>query len=227
MHRRDFTRATLALPLLASRAQAAAVPVVMELFTSQGCSSCPPADAFLGEMVRRPGIIGLAWHVDYWDSLGWRDPYARREWTDRQRAYAKYLGSEVYTPALVVNGAAMVVGSDKAAIQRAIDQAAPPVAITLRRAGSDVQAEIGAISTAVTGLLVTYDPQQATRVDAGENEGRRLMEYRVVRNVRTLSEVPPRLTVPAVPEHQGIALLIQDKSWRVVGAADLPPVSAA
>src|SRR5580704_15223543 len=127
MHRRAFMQATLmTVPLPATRTQAAPLPVAVELFTSQGCSSCPPADAFLGELVGRPGVIGLAWHVDYWNSLGWRDPYARREWTDRQKTYAKYLDGEVYTPALVVNGATMMVGSDKAAVRRAIDQAAPP-----------------------------------------------------------------------------------------------------
>ena len=77
MHRRGFFTkpALLTLPLPATRASAAVAPVVLELFTSQGCSSCPPADALLGELSRRPGVIGLAWHVDYWNSLGWRDAY--------------------------------------------------------------------------------------------------------------------------------------------------------
>ena len=86
MHRRGFvTTALLALPPILTSAHASPAPVVLELFTSQGCSSCPPADGLLGELTRHPGVIGLAWHVDYWNSLGWRDPYARREWTDRQR----------------------------------------------------------------------------------------------------------------------------------------------
>ncbi len=95
MRRRHFLSATLlTLPLSATRAKAAQAQTVLELFTSQGCSSCPPADAFLGELVRQPGVIGLAWHVDYWNSLGWTDRYARRAWTDRQRAYAEHLGAE-------------------------------------------------------------------------------------------------------------------------------------
>src|ERR1700683_5269841 len=107
MHRRGFvTGSLLTLPLIAARARAVPAPMVVELFTSQGCSSCPPADALLGDLVRRPGVIGLAWHVDYWNSLGWRDPYASRAWTDRQKSYAKYLRGEVFTPALVVNGTA-------------------------------------------------------------------------------------------------------------------------
>jgi hypothetical protein len=113
-------------------ARAGEAPVVLELFTSQGCSSCPPADALLGELVRRPNVIALAWHVDYWNGLGWRDPFATRLATDRQRAYAVRLHAEVYTPALVVNGAVVVVGSDRAAVAQAIGQAPPlsvPVAL--------------------------------------------------------------------------------------------------
>jgi hypothetical protein len=225
MRRRGFLTATLlSLPLPATRARAVPPPVVLELFTSQGCSSCPPADALLGDLVRRPGIIGLAWHVDYWNGLGWTDPYARRAWTDRQRAYAKFLNGEVYTPALVVNGAAMVVGSDSGAVRRAIDQAAPPpIAVTLRRTVSGLEAEISATSTPVTGLLVTYDSEQTTQVGAGENGGRRLVEYRVVRDVVTLDALKTRLALPPIPEKRGAVLLVQDASWHVAGAADLPP----
>ena len=229
MHRRGFlTVPLLTLPLFATRVRTAPVPVVLELFTSQGCSSCPPADALLGEFVRQPGVIGLAWHVDYWNSLGWRDPYARRDWTERQKTYAKYLDGEVFTPAVVVNGAKMVVGSDQSAVRRAIEAAAPPsVAVTLRRTASGLEAEIGPSSTPMIGTLVSYDPQQATQVGAGENSGRRLVEYRVVRDVVTLDALPPRLTLPSIPENRGAALLIQDASWRVLGAADLPPGQGA
>jgi len=225
MNRRLFVTGTLlSVPLLAAQSQASAAPVVLELFTSQGCSSCPPADALLGELSRQPGVIALAWHVDYWNSLGWRDPFARREWTDRQKNYAKHLNGEVYTPALVVNGATMMVGSDKAAVQRAIEKASPPpIAVSLRRVASGLEAEVAAGATPVTGMLVTYDPQQATRVDAGENLGRRLVEYRVVRDVLTLDRLTTHLTLPAIPDNQGAVLLIQDASWRIVGAADLVP----
>jgi hypothetical protein len=225
MRRRGFLTATLLTlsPPTARVVRAAPAPVVLELFTSQGCSSCPPADALLEELARQSGIIGLAWHVDYWNSLGWRDPYASRAWTERQTTYAKYLGSEVYTPALVVNGAVMVVGSDKAAVRRAIDAAAPPpVAVTLRRTASGLEAEVAAIPTPVTGMLVIYDPEQATQVDAGENRGRRLVEYRVVREVITLDALPPRVALPMVPARRGAVLLVQDASWHIVGAVDLP-----
>jgi hypothetical protein len=230
MRRRDFVTATLlTLPLTSTRTRAASSPVVLELFTSQGCSSCPPADALLGELTRHPGIIGLAWHVDYWNSLGWRDPYARREWTDRQRSYAKFLDAEVYTPALVVNGAAMVVGSDADAVRKAIGQGAgvspavPPVAVTLRRTDTGLEAGVGDTAIHAVGMLATYDPQQTTRVGAGENQGRQLVEFRVVREAVTLDKLSPKFALPSIPANRGAVLLIQDASWRIIGAADLPP----
>jgi len=225
MHRRGFLSATLlGLPAFATRVRAAFAPVVLELFTSQGCSSCPPADAFLGELVQQAGVIGLAWHVDYWNSLGWTDRYARRSWTDRQKSYAEHLGSEVFTPALVVNGATMVVGSDKAAVREAIDRATQlPIAVALRRTETGLEADIDGGSRQLTGLLVSYDPEVITDVGAGENQGHRLVEYRVVRDVVTLAALTPRLTLPPVPEHRGAVLLIQDATWHVVGAAELGP----
>ena len=232
MRRREFVASSL-LTVSASRVRAEPAPgasgtVVLELFTSQGCSSCPPADAFLGELSRRPGVIGLSWHVDYWNNLGWRDPFARRAWTDRQREYARRLNAEVYTPALVINGVAVLVGSDKAAVYQAIEQAAPPrVAVALRRTSSGLEAEIATTSAPVSGLLATYDPEQSTPVDAGENGGRRLTEYRIVREAMELERLSPRLTLPGVPVNRGAVLLLRDASWRVVGAADLPPTGSS
>jgi hypothetical protein len=225
MRRRDVVTASMwMLPLISRRGFAGSTPVVLELFTSQGCSSCPPADALLGELSHGPGVIGLAWHVDYWNSLGWHDPFARPEWTERQKSYAAYLNEEVYTPALVVNGAQMVVGSDKAAVRRAIDRAIPSsVAVTLHRTTSGLEAEIGATSPSMSGLLVSYDPEQATRVDAGENRGRRLVDYRVVRDVVALDRLATRLPLPPVPDGRGAVLMVRDSGWRVVGATDLPP----
>jgi hypothetical protein len=230
MRRRGFIAASLlTIPLMPRRGLAGSppgvpTPVVLELFTSQGCSSCPPADALLGELTHTPGIIGLAWHVDYWNSLGWRDPFARPEWTERQKAYARHLNDEVYTPALVVNGAAMVVGSDKVAVRRAIEEAPPAsVAVTLRHTGSVLEAEIGGASASMTGLLVTYDPERSTEVGAGENQGRRLTDYRVVREVTALDRLTPRLALPAIPKNRGAVLMVRDPDWHVVGAADLPP----
>lgn len=229
MRRRDLMGASLlTFPLWTNRVNAVPTPVVLELFTSQGCSSCPPADALLGELSRQPGVIGLAWHVDYWNSLGWHDPFARSEWTDRQKAYAKHLNGEVYTPALVVNGTKLLVGSDKTAVRQAIDQAIPPsVAVTLHRDTSGLVAEVGITSAPVTGLLIVYDSERTTQVGAGENQGRRLVEYRVVREAVPLERLTSRLALPEVSADRGVVLLIQDATWRVVGAADLPAGQAS
>ena len=226
MRRRHLmTAALLSLPAARVRAQETAAPVVLELFTSQGCSSCPPADALLGELTRKPGIIGLAWHVDYWNRLGWNDPFAQPAWTGRQRDYARALNEEVYTPAMVVNGAAMVVGSDRAEVQRAIAKAArPSVSVTLRRGQTGLEAMIGPVPSPMKGLLVSYDPEQTTQIGAGENHGRRLIEYRVARSAVAVDVLQGRLALPPVPENRGAVLLIRDAVGRVVGASDLPPL---
>src|SRR5262245_12327062 len=117
----------LALALLVTLpARAAETPVVVELFTSQGCSSCPPADRVLGQLAARDDVIALAVHVSYWNYIGWRDTFATEATTARQYAYAKALGSRnVYTPQAVIGGAADAVGSDASDIEHAIAKARP------------------------------------------------------------------------------------------------------
>ena len=144
MRRRDLMLASLAACAAAPAAEATPGPVVLELFTSQACSSCPPADALLGKLAQRPEVIALAWHVDYWNHLGWRDQFASRQATERQQAYARQLEAEVFTPALVIDGATVVVGSDRAAVERAIGAATPlAVAVALKDTGVDVGAGPG------------------------------------------------------------------------------------
>jgi hypothetical protein len=216
--------AALGIPL---GARAAGAPVVLELFTSQGCSSCPPADALLGELARRPGMIALAWHVDYWNGLGWHDPYASRFSTERQRAYAERLGTEVFTPGLVVDGAAMLVGSDRAEVEAAIANAPPlriPVAIVNGPDGA--VARVGAASEAVTGLFVAWDPMHETSVGGGENGGRRLREFRIVRAAKVLGAwdgTAREIPLPPIAPGQGATVLVQASDLRVLGAAELAP----
>lgn len=96
---------------------------VIELFTSEGCNSCPPAEAYIGELARRPDVLALAYHVDYWDELGWRDRFALRESAVRQRMYAQALGRpSLYTPQVIVDGRQDYVGSDRARIERALNE---------------------------------------------------------------------------------------------------------
>jgi hypothetical protein len=209
------------------RARAAAAPVAIELFTSQGCSSCPPADRLLGELARDPSVIALAWHVDYWNGLGWPDPFATRLATDRQRAYARNLGEDVYTPALVVGGARMLIGSNGPGIRAAIQAAAPasvPVAIVPDGAG--MAAEVGGAGRPVSALLAFYEPEHLTTVSRGENGGRQLREYRIVRGAQSLGTwdgTPRRLPLPDAPPGLGAAVLVQDADLKVLGSADLRP----
>ena len=114
----------LMVSLLASFAQAADKLTVVELYTSQGCSSCPPADAYLSELARAPGVLALSMHVDYWNGLGWKDPYSRADVTQRQRDYARALGGHfVYTPQMVVMGRADAVGTKRAEVAQLIARA--------------------------------------------------------------------------------------------------------
>jgi hypothetical protein len=224
MWRRSFILAG-AYATLARRPHATASPTVLELFTSEGCSSCPPADALLGRLARQPGIIALAWHVDYWNGLGWHDPYSSPLATQRQRNYAQQLHNEVYTPALVVNGTHMVVGSDAAAIRTAISASGDAaVSVTLRRTDAGVLAETGSAGRSVSALLVTYDPDHVTPVGGGENGGRHLAEYQIARDATPLGTwdgAPRRIVLPAIAPGRGAVLLLQSDDLRVCGAADL------
>ncbi len=225
MRRRTMIAAGLAVAAT-GRARAAETPVVLELFTSQGCSSCPPADALLGELSRQPNVIALAFHVDYWNRLGWPDPFASRAWTGRQRLYARALGTEVYTPALVVNGTTMVVGSHRQAVAQAMREAAElTLDLSLRRSAAGLQARIGGELPADAEIsLAAIDVEQVTKVGAGENGGRVLREFRIVRALHVLDASGPLDRLPAVPGHQAAVLLARDARGRVIGAAAVDPV---
>jgi hypothetical protein len=219
--------ATIAAFGIAPIARAGDGTVVLELFTSQGCSSCPPADALLGELTRRPGVIALAWHVDYWDDLGWHDPFASRLATERQRAYAARLGSEVFTPGLVVDGSAMLVGSARAEVEAAIFAARPLIVpVEIAGAPDGALARIGAAPHAITALFVAWDPTHETHVGAGENGGRRLREFRIVRAANVLGAwdgAARDIALPPITPGQGATVLVQASDLRVLGAAELAP----
>jgi hypothetical protein len=163
-------------------AQSAKAPIVVELYTSQGCSSCPPADAILGELAGRKDLIALALHVDYWDYIGWKDTFADHAYAQRQRAYARAAGEKmIYTPQMVVNGEARLAGSNRselAAALKAKPDAAAPV-LTLGRNGS----RLSILATSQAALpqgtfvqLVRYIPAASVEVTRGENAGRTI-EY--------------------------------------------------
>jgi hypothetical protein len=226
MRRRELMAAALAGGIVPV-ALAAPKPVVLELFTSQGCSSCPPADALLGRLAKRPGVVALAWHVDYWDRLGWRDRYASRAATDRQRAYASRLGEGLFTPALVVNGSRVLVGSERASIEAAMAAVSPlATQVTLAPQPDTVTVTIAAAPGPIRAQRIVYDPEHVTEVGAGENDGQRLREYRVVREVEALGEWDggaKQLSVRLPGTRQGMVVLVQSAELNVLGAADLPP----
>jgi len=167
-------------------------PVVVELFTSQGCNSCPPADALLGELARDPGVLALSFHVDYWDYIGWKDPFGSAQHTERQRDYMSSLGLRyVYTPQMVIDGRHDAVGSNRRAVTRAITESketAPAVSVDLTgENGGEVRLSAGtAPEGGATVWLVTFDDAHKTEVPRGENRGRNLANYNVVRELRPL-----------------------------------------
>ena len=167
-------------------------PVVVELFTSQGCSSCPPADAYLGELAQQDGVVALGWHVSYWDYIGWKDPFATEAFTQRQRDYSRFMGERmVYTPQIVVDGETHAVGSDRDAVQRLIATARTTakvaIAVTPKDGGWTVA--VGAGPEEPSDLLwVRYLPESSNPVRAGENRGRELRNFNIVRAATRLGE---------------------------------------
>lgn len=216
-----------ALPVAA---HAQARPVVVELFTSEGCSSCPPADAVLSDLARsRPDVLPLAFHITYWDRLGWPDPFSLRAATERQRDYALTLGLDsIYTPQMVIDGKLDVVGSDReavdAALRRAATAPAQPVPLRLARAGGEVSVEVGD-GGARQGrvVLIGYDPQHRTRVAHGENAGRTLTESNIVRGIVRVGDWhgAPLTVRAAAPAGERLAAILQAPDGQVLGAARL------
>jgi len=213
----------LVLPTAQSR------PAVVELFTSQGCSSCPPAEALLGQLGRRPDVIALAFHVDYWDGLGWTDRFELHEALLRQSRYAKTLGlPSVYTPQIIIDGNSDFVGADQPHILSTLAAARTGVAVRLSVRGSDLVIDVGEQLGAQPSdiILAAILPQAATSVPRGENAGRTLTEYNIVRALRVIGTwqgQSSRRTVPlsSLPaEATRVALLIQESGQGpVIGAA--------
>jgi len=204
-----LTAATIAGPSAAAEAKpdGARVPVIVELFTSEGCSSCPPADDVLSKLVAEQPvpnvqIIGLSEHVDYWNHLGWRDPYSDARFTARQKDYAATFAlTSLYTPQVVVDGRGEFVGTDVARIVAAATRAArqPRTTIGVEREGrsadgESLRVEVAGIAarsrddSADIVLAVTEDHLTST-VSRGENQGRRLTHAAVVRRLTTIGRL--------------------------------------
>lgn len=165
-------------------------PVLVELFTSQGCSSCPPADALLAELAARHDVIALSLHVDYWDYLGWKDSFSSHRMTERQQAYAKALGGHyVYTPQIVIDGREQAVGSDRDAVTAEIARARtrPHLSLTVEStpAQSVLRVSAGRIEPARI-WLIGIDPRRDVSIARGENAGQTISYYNVSRSWQDL-----------------------------------------
>jgi len=164
-------------------------PVVVELFTSQGCSSCPPAEALLGQLSARPDVVALAFHVDYWDGLGWRDRFALHQSVERQDIYARNLHhSSVYTPQLIIDGRFDTVGADAKAVAQALAGPRTNVPLTVSLNEGALLVDLGSQprAAACDVWLVAYLRHATSAIGRGENAGRNLEEFNIVRDVRKL-----------------------------------------
>lgn len=208
-------------------------PVVVELFTSQSCSSCPPAEANLRDLAKRSDIIALEWHVDYWDQLQhgragkWKDPFSSPAHTARQRAYNLALRGRraVYTPQVIINGAAEVVGSKRNEIRDLIDRAAASKArIEAKRSEDHIMFSLAGPEAEV--ILVRFQKSAMTRVRGGENQGHELAEVNVVTSFKKIGAIEnghAEFTVKIPETGDGCALLVQEPNTGAIrGGAYCP-----
>lgn len=206
--------------------------VVVELYTSQGCSSCPPADEYLQDLAAEPGVIALALHVEYWDYIGWTDSFANEKFTKRQKAYAKAAGSNtIYTPQMIVGGMDRVEGSDPARVEGAIrahQAAAAPVSLQLKREGGQVVITARSdapLAEPVNVQLVRYDPKATVKIEYGENAGMEMDYANIVTSWTRIGEWSGQgelgLTAPAPGDDPVVVILQAEGPGKIYAAAVL------
>lgn len=208
-------------------------PVVVELFTSQGCSSCPPADAIFAEISKRDDIVALALHVDYWDYIGWKDQFADPEHTVRQRGYSRAAGKRsIYTPQMIIGGKDHIIGNKPMRLAELIEahRAAPVLAnVALERDGNRIIIRVTAKNRIPNGgavvQIATFTPHESVNIRRGENAGRTLNYYNIVRDFAEVGRWAGRGTYRAtvrVPESASVAVLVQQRNHGpILGAAQL------
>lgn len=206
-------------------------PVVVELFTSQGCESCPPAEAFLKELGQRNDIITLEYHIDYWDYIGWKDPFADPAYTQRQRDYAAVMGGRyVYTPQMVFNGKTHEVGSKKSNVNKEIasqqnqaNSVFPNIALTSQ--GHNLNLSISDqsdIHEAYDIIMVGFDNEHITKVTRGENRGEDLVNTNVVRSmtkIGTWQGAAINTTTTIFEGNGGCVVMLQHQKTREILSA--------
>jgi hypothetical protein len=203
---------------------------VVELFTSQGCSSCPPADELFTELAREPDLITLTLPVDYWDRLGWKDTLARHAFTERQEAYADVRGDDdLFTPQAIINGRESAEGAERNQIERAADATAASlkVPLSVARKGDNVVLSVGAAAGAPKSpavvLLLPYYASREVAIGRGENARRKVTYTNVVRDIRIVGDwtgAPVTQAVPAaeLKDYDGVVVLLQQGSPQKPGA---------
>jgi hypothetical protein len=213
----------------AAAAHAQPRPVVVELYTSEGCSSCPPAEAYLGTLRGRSDVIALAFHVGYWDDPEWRDRFALPECTQRQEGYARALQrSSVYTPQLVIDGRYESVGADDRRVAQALSERRDGVPIALNVQEGELRVQLAGHAGAPRSdvVLVAYQRQAVSAIGGGENAGRSLAEFNIVRRIQTLGRWSgdarsfhlPLAALP--PDATDVAVLLQPSGQApIIGAA--------
>jgi hypothetical protein len=195
---------------------------VVELFTSQGCAQCPPADALLTSLSEEDDVVALAYHVDYWDYVGWEDTFGDQVYSDRQRAYAKSWGSSrIYTPQMVINGSKGVIGSKRAEVHSALANASLPLDVDVRHVGDMLKISIPANASYSGAVvwMVTYLDRADVSIDTGENAGKAMVYTQVVTDRQVLgmwegaTGADIKLPIPEVLSENstGIAVIVQQE----------------
>jgi hypothetical protein len=224
----------LILPAAAHAEDASVKPVsapkaMVELFTSQGCSACPPADKLMGELAERPDVIALTLAVDYWDYLGWKDTLAKHGHSLRQKAYARMRGDgKMFTPQAVVNGRVMAIGSDRSMLERTLSTIArPTVPVAIDSDGEKLKIRIGAAPGSGSGEVWLCPVASRMKVDIGrgENEGTSMTYHNVVRGWTKLGdwnggEASFEATLRRLPDDptDAVAVFVQSGSSTEPGA---------
>jgi hypothetical protein len=222
---------SLACTTASGQSRSDEAPLVLELFTSQGCSSCPPADELLAKLARDGAVGGrpvapLAFHVDYWDDLGWPDPFAQPAWTARQRRYADTLDDDrIYTPELVVGGRVGLVGSQATSVVRAIADAPKQLKLTASATWSTNRVTIEAQAPGGSDVYVAiWQDGTRTNVARGENAGATLVGDRVVRKLERVATAGTTgtATIAIDPTWSGAIAFAQKPDGGIIGSALLP-----
>jgi hypothetical protein len=233
-----FAAGAVAVAMLLAAVPALADPrAVVELFTSQGCSSCPPADKIIGDLAKDPSVIALSLPIDYWDYLGWKDTLADSRFTARQRAYSSMRGDrEVYTPQVVVNGVTHVLGSDRKGIEAAVattqgERGIMSVPVKLSKGDGHINVSVGAVAGQHAEVWIcAISKSVPITIGRGENRGEQIVYHNVVRNVLKVGDWNGSASTWSVPleniSRDGIdaaAVYVQDgnrdKPGPMLGAA--------